>query len=97
MPVVIKRNFGPLAQTTLWTREDWRSVGDLIVERIKLRTLAGRAADGSPFAPYSPAYAALKTREVGTTRVDLAVSGEMLNNMQPIEWTDRSVTVGWVR
>ena len=97
MAVTIKRNFAPLTQTTLLTREDFAAIGQLVRQRIIERTEAGVDANGSGFAPYHPGYALQKGRELlgveaSYSKVDLTVSGEMLRNIQ-IDATDKSVTL----
>jgi hypothetical protein len=78
MPVVVTRNFPPLTELDLLTREDWRAVGHDQRERIIRRTKAGRDVDGRPFAPYSPSYAKQLAAEGMSTTPDLEVSGRML-------------------
>ena len=97
MGVVIKRNFSRFADMTFVDRSVMRELGDLIRERIYRRTLAGQDANGQAFEPYSMGYAKKKSEALGTTRVDLMVSGEMLNAMQVVDVTDRTVTLGFRR
>jgi hypothetical protein len=82
---------------TFVDRSVMRELGDLIRERIVRRTLAGQDASGAAFAGYSDGYAKKKSEALGTTRVDLSVSGEMLNAMQVVNVTDRTVTLGFRR
>ncbi len=91
MPVVIARNFGPLDEVELTTRELMREVGLRARELILRRTAAGTDAQGRPFTPYSEGYAKRK----GTSRVDLKLSGAMLNAITIVETTDDSVTLGF--
>ena len=97
MAVTVKRNFKSLADVKLTTVEDMRQVGLLQRERIVRRTLAGIDADGHPFAPYSAAYAELKMRVLGTSRVNLQLSGAMLNQITLTDVTENTVTLGWVQ
>jgi len=97
MGVVVRKNFTRLRDIQLVTAADMRDVGDLLIERIKDRTLRGQDAQGQSFRGYSSGYAKQKSQAVGTSRVDLQVSGEMLNAMQVIEATDRKVTIGFIR
>ena len=91
MPVIITRNFGPLDELELTTSELMREVGLLARERILRRTAAGMDAEGRPFRAYSEGYA----KQKGTTRVDLKLSGAMLNAITLVEVTDDSVTLGF--
>jgi hypothetical protein len=78
MAVTLRRNFPPLTDMQLVTREDWAAVGRLARERIIRRTVQGQGVNG-PFAPYSPKYAERKAQELGSASpVNLMVSGEML-------------------
>lgn len=95
MAVTLSRNFGPLADLELSNSALMREVGLLARERIYQRTVAGRDQDDNAFKPYTPSYAALKGRELGTTGVNLQVSGAMLNAMVILEITDTSVTLGF--
>jgi hypothetical protein len=97
MAVSVKRNFKSLADLALVTAEDMREIGLLQRERIIRRTLSGVDASGAAFAPYSEAYADLKRRVLGTSKVNLQVSGNMLNQMQIVDVDDDSVTLGWLQ
>jgi len=97
MGVVIKRNFSRFQDMTFVNRGVMRELGDLVRERIIRRTLSGQDAEGQAFAPYSAGYAKRKSDALGTSRVDLSVSGEMLNAMQIVAVTDRTVTLGFRR
>lgn len=97
MAVTLRRNFGPLVDTLKWTKQEWRDIGDEVVMKIRRRTLAGQDAQGQAFAGYSAGYAKRKGEALGVAAVNLQVSGEMLNAMQVIGVTDKSVTIGWVR
>jgi hypothetical protein len=95
--VTVTRNFKSLVEIALVTAEDMRELGLLQRERIIKRTISGTDAEGRAFAPYSAAYAELKQRVLGTSRVDLQVSGNMLNQMTITDVTDHTVTLGWVQ
>lgn len=97
MGVVIRRAFGRLPDLKLTDRETMRAIGEEVRERIRRRTLAGQDAEGQAFEPYSDGYAKKKTEAMGTTKVDLAVSGEMLNALGIVDVTDRKVTLGFRR
>lgn len=79
MGIRVTRTFGPLDHLELVTAEDMREIGLLVRERIIRRTISGVDANGVPFEPYSPAYAKAKRQALGTTTVNLQVSGAMLN------------------
>jgi hypothetical protein len=93
--VVVTRNFGPLADIKLTTREVMREVGLLARERIIRRTLSGVDETETPFHPYSRAYAAAKAATFGSTAVNLQVSGAMLNAIQITDVGDDRVTLGF--
>lgn len=95
MSVKVERNFPALDQLALTTADDMREIGLLARERIYRRTVSGVDANGEPFEPYSPAYAKQKSAALGTTGVDLQVSGNMLNHMTIVDVTEDSVTLGW--
>ena len=80
----------------LLTKEDMQGVGDLLVRRIRTRTEAGIDDQGRGFKPYSTLYALQKAKALGHTRVDLTVSGRMLNDMQVTEATQKSVSISFV-
>jgi hypothetical protein len=93
--VTIAKNFGPLADLPLTDRALMREVGLLARERVIRRTLSGVDEDDQAFAPYSLGYAKAKAATLGSARVNLQVSGAMLNAIQIIEVTDTSVTLGF--
>ena len=97
MGVVIRRSFGRLPDLKLTDRETMRAIGEEVRERIQRRTLSGQDVDGQPFEPYSDGYAKAKSEAMGTTKVDLAVSGEMLGGLTIVNVTDKSVTLGFRR
>ncbi len=65
------------ARRNLLTRDDMAAVGQMIRQRILERTARGVDASGQPFQPYSDGYAKVKREALGTSGVDLMVSGEM--------------------
>lgn len=94
--ISVSRNFGKLAALDLVTKADMRELGLLARERIVRRTRAGKDVDNSPFAAYKPGYAALKAAAVGGGgKVNLTLSGRMLNELTVLEVTKDSVKVGW--
>ncbi len=94
MQVKVSRDFGPLEIAL--TEQDMRDVGEFATRLIRTRTEAGTDAQGSAFAAYSPGYAARKRAELGHAKVDLTVSGRMLNDMQVTSATERSVTISFI-
>jgi hypothetical protein len=65
MPVTVNLTGDRFSEIPLSTVDLMREVGLLARERILLRVADSRSTDGSPFAPYSAAYAARKAKEVG--------------------------------
>lgn len=98
--VTVTRDFD-LANLELVTEADMREVGLLAREQIVRRTLRGLAADGSPFAPYSRGYAKAKARALGTSAVNLQVSGAMLNDLTIVDVKvtpeKAVVSLGWTK
>lgn len=92
--VRVTRDFGPLAIHL--TEQDLREAGDLLVRRIRTRTEAGQDVHGAGFRNYSPGYAAAKQEALGHARVDLTVSGRMLNDMQVTDVTPTTATITFV-
>jgi hypothetical protein len=103
--ITVRRSLAvPLDRVALVSSEDMREIALLIRERIVRRTLSGTAVDGRPFAPYSPGYAKAKRQALGTSRVNLQVSGAMLNDMVVVDakgWEETEgkpfATLGFVR
>jgi len=73
-----------------------REVGLLARDRIRRRTQAGISVSGAPFTPLSAGYAQQKQKHLGTSRADLTVSGRMLNDMQVVDTTERTATIGFI-
>jgi hypothetical protein len=97
--VKITRSFGSLADLALVTEEDMRQIGLLAREMIVRRTLAGRDAHDDAFRAYSPGYAKAKRLALGSDRVNLQVSGGMLNDLTitdvKVSPDKATVTLGW--
>lgn len=93
----ITKSFGSLADLRLVTSDDMRQIGLIARERIVARTLAGVDANGAAFAPYSEGYAKRKAEALGSGGVNLQVSGNMINQLQIVEVTDETVTLGWLQ
>lgn len=96
MPITVRvsRDFGPLRLEL--TEQDMRDVGDLLVRRMRTRTESGKDVRGGSFQDYSPDYAQQKRTALGHARVDLTVSGRMLNDMQVTSASSRDVTISFV-
>jgi phage gpG-like protein len=92
--VRVTRDFGDLSLSL--TEADMREAGDFLVRRIRTRTENGVDVNGAAFRGYSPDYAAAKRAALGHSRVDLTVSGRMLNDMQVTSSTNKSVTISFV-
>jgi hypothetical protein len=92
---VNKTRFRLPSEIKLTTKELMTEIGLLAREMIVRRTAAGKDADGQSFQPYSAAYAKRKAEELGTSQVNLQVSGRMLNALTIVEVTETSVTLGF--
>jgi hypothetical protein len=91
----VTRNFGALDKIPLTDKAIMRDVGLMARERIVRRTRQGQGTDGAPFAPYSAGYAETKGKELGRGKVNLTVSGAMLNDITILEVTADTVTIGY--
>lgn len=92
MAVSVTRNFGPLDEIVLVTKEQWGRTGRLARERIIRRTLQGRDEDDNAFAPYSAGYAEQKSKAGASSTVNLQLSGAMLEAIQ-VEPDENGVTL----
>lgn len=99
--VTITRSFGSLDDLQLVTADDMREIGLFAREQILRRTLRGQDVEGQAFEPYSPGYADAKRQALGTSAVNLQVSGGMLNDLTVVDATadgdKASVTLGWTK
>ena len=94
----VTRNFGRLDHIALTNKPLMRELALLARERIILRTRQGRDADGAPFRPYSPGYAARKRQEVaGPTQPNLTLSGAMLGDISILSVSDDTAELGFNR
>jgi hypothetical protein len=93
--VTLSRNFPDLGQLELTTVDDMREIGLLAREQIVARTISGIDAEGMAFEPYSEGYAKQKRAALGTSSVNLQVSGNMLNHLGIVQVDADSVTLGW--
>jgi hypothetical protein len=91
----VTRNFGALDQIALTDKAIMRDVGLMARERIVRRTRQGTGTDGAPFRPYAASYAKAKAAELGGGRVNLTVSGSMLNDIGILDVTADTVTLGF--
>lgn len=95
MKVYVLKNFPPLKSLELTSRELMRQVGLLARERIYQRTVGGKDMHGRAFRPYSSSYQARKGAAVGTTGVNLQLSGGMLNALGITDVGDDYVEIGF--
>lgn len=95
MSVHVLKNFPPLAGLPLTNKQVMREVGLLARERVYRRTISGTDMHGQPFKAYSKDYLKAKQQAVGTTQVNLQLSGGMLNALQIINVTEDSVEIGF--
>jgi hypothetical protein len=91
MGITVTNTIAGLEHAELLTGEDMRALALLLREGIIRRTVGGTDARGQAFRPYSPAYAKAKGQALGDARVNLQVSGAMLNDITIIE------VAGWPR
>ena len=96
MAITIRKNTVDLSNVRFVSREDMAAVGQLVRQRILERTARGVDAKGNPFAPSSPEYRDLKREQLGSSGVDLTISGEMLRAMV-VEATESSVRITFAR
>ncbi len=85
-----------LSERIKLTVQNMRDVGDFLVRRIRTRTEGGQDVNGAAFREYSEGYAKQKRGALGHSRVDLTVSGRMLNDMQVTAATDDSATITFI-
>ena len=78
--IAVKTN-GKLAQLKMSARE-YREIGEVMLDSMKLRILKGINADGQKASPLSPAYARIKAEIRNTRRPirDMFLSGMTLND-----------------
>lgn len=94
MALAVTRNFGPLSEIDLLTRDDWARIGRLARERIVSRTISGTDVHGHAFAPYSEGYRLAKGRIGASGTVNLQLSGEMLRAIA-VEPDEHGVTLAF--
>jgi hypothetical protein len=91
MGITVTRTGPDFADQVLSDKELMRQIGLLARERILRRTAQGIDMTGAPFRPYSVAYLAQKLNP----RVNLQVSGAMLQAIGILDVTETSVTIGY--
>jgi len=99
-----------MRETVIMGRDWWRGMGDRLVKLIRLQTAAGKGADGQAFPAYTDEYRDRKVAGVArgktkrglgraqasrSSRPDLVLTGQMMQDLQTLEATDTSVKVGW--
>ena len=84
-----------------FTKQFWKGVGDEVADRIRVHTTkGGKDVFNKNFIQYSTGYAERKPKlfRGGTnfgSKVNLTLSGDMMNNLQTRGFTKDSVIVGW--
>ena len=78
----------------------WKKIGDEIVDRVRMQTqIDGKDVYNKKFKKYSPGYAELKPKlkRGGDTggKVNLTLTGDMMNGLQTRGFTNQSVVLGW--
>lgn len=68
-------------------------IADAIVTHIVGRTMAGLDKEDKKFAKYTKKYA--DNKGVGTSEVDLLLSGDMLSELKPLRVTPDGVEIGY--
>jgi hypothetical protein len=92
--VTVSRNFKSIVDLASVDEAIMREVGLQAREMIVRRTMQQRGVDG-PFAPLSEDYAKRKREELGSAKADLTVSGNMLNDLDIVDVTANTVTLGF--
>ena len=88
--IKIPKAYGPLER---------RAIADKIIDKIIKRTQSGEDINNKKFnsdSSYSKAYKNSKEFSIGgkTSKIDLTLSGEMLNALEPLRSRSGSITVG---
>lgn len=75
----------------------WKEVGDELCDRIRVQTqVDGKDVYGKPFKKYSQGYVKEKKKRGGVTgKVNLTLTGDMMNGLQTRGFTNKSVVIGW--
>ena len=90
---------GKLANIPRFDKQFWREVGDEITDEIRVQTQKkGKDVFNRDFNEYSEGYANRKPRiKRGSagSKVNLTLTGDMMNGLQVRGFTTDSVTIGW--
>ena len=70
-------------------------LSDEMVDVIRYDTRSGVDADLQPFAPYSPLYGRMRSAAGYGTKVDMTLSGDMLNSLVVRKTNKRSLELGF--
>lgn len=84
----IRRSSGPLIPSTALRLE-----GQLLIQRVQVRTKSGVSSAGVKFVPYTEAYAARKG--VSPSHVTLTATGKMLAGLSVLSARDGVVQIGF--
>jgi len=90
---------GKLANIPRFDKAFWKHIGNEITDEIIANTTE-RSKDvfGKRFKKYSRGYAeskATRFRGSGGNKVNLTLTGDMMNGLQPRGFTNESVVIGW--
>jgi hypothetical protein len=90
---------GKLANIPKFDKQFWREVGNEITDEIRVQTQKkGKDVFNKRFKSYSRGYAERKPRirrGSGGSKVNLTLTGDMMNGLQVRGFTPDSVTIGW--
>jgi len=90
---------GKLANIPKFDKMFWKNVGDELTDEIIANTKErGRDVFNKKFKKYSRGYAeskATKFRGSASNKVNLVLTGDMLNGLQTRGFTNESVVIGW--
>lgn len=90
---------GKLANIPKFDKQFWREVGNEITDEIRVQTQKkGKDVFNKRFKSYSRGYAERKPRirrGSGGNKVNLTLTGDMMNGLQVRGFTPDSVTIGW--
>ena len=90
---------GKLANIPRFDKQFWREVGNEITDEIRVQTQKqGKDVFNNRFKSYSRGYAERKPRirrGSAGSKVNLTLTGDMMNGLQVRGFTPDSVTIGW--
>ena len=88
-----------LSQIIDFNPQFWKKIGDEITDEIRVQTQKrSKNVDGTPFKEYSTGYRNRKPRirrGSGSNKVNLTLTGDMMNGLQTRSFNKESVTIGW--